>query len=62
MKVKVSFTVEVDEKVIAQYLDEFGYDDETVRDFVQTSLCCPQILDETLESALGVSHYTAVVI
>ena len=61
MRVKVSFTVEVDEKVIAQYLDDFGYD-ETVREFVKSALCCPQILDETLESALGVSHYTAVVI
>ena len=61
MKVKVSFTVEVDEKVIAQYLDDFGHD-ETVREFVKSALCCPQILDDTLESALGVSHYTAVVI
>ena len=36
MKVKIEFTVDVIPENIQVYLDEVGFDDETVREFVKS--------------------------
>ena len=54
MKVKIEFTVDVIPENIQVYLDEAGFDDETVREFVKSYFqCLAPMLDDTLMSNVG---------
>jgi hypothetical protein len=54
MKVKIEFTVDVIPENIQVYLDEVGFDDETVREFVKSYFqCLAPMLDDTIMSNVG---------
>ena len=61
MKVRLDFTVEVDEVVIRDYMDEMGCGDETIADFVRSFLTYPEILDESIRNSTGATHITRII-
>lgn len=61
MKVKVQFTVYVDPRVIGPYIEHLGTG-ESIQEFVRSFLMAGTYqLDETVQSATGLRHYTDIV-
>ncbi len=62
MKVKIEYTVEIDQKVMETFMEEFGEEGESIKEFLTTYLAChTQALDENIYNALGEYHRTDIV-
>ena len=62
MKVKIEYTVEIDQKVMEMFMEEFAEEGESIKEFVTAYLAChTQVLDENIYNALGEYHRTDIV-
>ena len=61
MKVRIDFTVDVDEAVIREYMKEMGCGDESIAEFVRSFLIYPEILDESIRNSTGATHITRII-
>lgn len=62
MKVKIEYTVDIDQKLMKMFMEEFGEEGESIKEFLTTYLAChTQVLDENIYNALGEYHRTDIV-
>ena len=62
MKVKIEYTIDINQKVMKMFMEEFGEEGESIKQFVTTYLAShTQVLDENIYNALGEYHRTDIV-